>query len=59
VVGKNVSAMHFSYCNGAVKDTLTKLTWQIVYTSVTIFTIGFSKEEINICEKQSIFVEFF
>jgi hypothetical protein len=26
---------------------------------VTIFTIGFSKEEINMCEKQSIFVEFF
>jgi hypothetical protein len=59
VVGKNVSAMHFSYCKGAVKDLLTKLTWQIAYTSVTILTIGFCKEEINMCEKQSIFVKFF
>lgn len=59
VVGKNVSAMNFSYCNGAVKDTLTKLTWKIAYTSVTILTIGFWKEEINMCEKQSIFVKFF
>jgi hypothetical protein len=56
VVGKNVSAMHFSYCKGAVKDMFTKLTWQIAYTSVTI---GFWKKEINMCEKQSIFVKFF
>jgi uncharacterized membrane protein YiaA len=59
VVGKNISAMNFSYCNGAVKDMLTKLTWKIVYTSVTILMIGFWKEEINMCEKQSIVVKFF
>ncbi len=28
-VRKIVSAMHFSYCKGAVKDMLTKLTWQL------------------------------